>query len=154
MELRYALLSKRVAGQFGFIQPLSGEGAARREILERIPYFTGYGVETGMLIDVIKKFGLKCIAQVDLFKRVHRNQSLAQLSNMAFAILQVFVKRANRLGKLILVQDIRNRYKIIERCNGDYKLKNKIIEEKQRPPIITVEEYREKFKKEPRWVYV
>lgn len=138
----------------GFIQPLSGEGAARRELLERIPYFTGYGVETGMLIDIIKKFGLNCIAQVDLLKRIHRNQSLAQLSNMAFAILQVFVKRANRLGKLILVQDIRNMYKIIERYNGDYKLKNKKIEEKQRPPIITVEEYREKFKREPRWVYV
>lgn len=138
----------------GFIQPLSGEGAARREILERIPYFTGYGVETGMLIDIIKKFSLNDIAQVNLIRRVHRNQSLSQLSNMAFAILQVFVKRANRLGKLILVQDIRNKYRLIERNNGEYLLKNKRIEEKQRPPIITVEEYRKKFKKEPRWVYV
>ena len=137
----------------GFIQPLSGEGAARREILERIPYFTGYGVETGMLIDIIKKFGLTDIAQVDLFKRVHRNQSLAQLSNMAFAILQVFVKRANRLGKLILVQEIRNRYRIIQRHNGEYKMYSKMIEDKQRPPIITVQEYRKKFKREPRWVY-
>ena len=138
----------------GFIQPLSGEGAARREILERIPYFTGYGVETGMLIDIIKKFGLKCIAQIDLFKRIHRNQSLAQLSNMAYAILQVFIKRANRLGKLISVQDIKNKYKIIERVNGNYSLKNKIIQEKQRVPIITLSEYRKKFKKEPKWIYV
>ncbi|MFC2016506.1 glucosyl-3-phosphoglycerate synthase [Chloroflexota bacterium] len=138
----------------GFIQPLSGEGAARREILERIPFFTGYGVETAMLIDIVKKFGLKCIAQIDLFKRVHRNQSLAQLSNMAFAILQVFVKRANRLGKLISVQDIKSKYKIIKRLDGEYILKNKKIEEKQRPPMITISQYRKKFKKEPKWVYV
>ena len=107
-----------------------------------------------MLIDIVKKFGLNCIAQVDLYKRVHRNQSLAQLSNMSFAILQVFIKRANRLGKLISVQDIKNKYKVIERFNGSYKLKNKIIQEKQRAPIITVREYRKKFKKEPKWLYV
>lgn len=138
----------------GFVHPLSGEGAARREILERIPFFSGYGVETGMLIDIRKKFGLRSMAQVDLEKRVHRNQSLAQLSKMAYAILQVFVKRANTLGKLILVQDIHNKYKIIERVNGEYKLKTKKIEEKQRPPMITVLEYRKKFKKDPKWVYV
>jgi len=138
----------------GFIQPLSGEGAARRELLERIPYFTGYGVETGMLIDIIKKFDLESIAQVDLYKRIHRNQSLAQLSNMSFAILQVFVKRANTLGKLILVQEIRSKYKIVERANGEYKLKGKVIAEKVRSPMIAVSEYRKKFKKEPKWVYL
>ena len=142
----------------GFIQPLSGEYAGKRELLERIPFFTGYGVETGMLIDIQKKFGLRKIAQVDLFKRVHRNQSLASLSNMSFGILQVFAKRANTLGKLILVKDIRRNYRIIERKkeNGKivYGLKEKIIKEKQRPPIITIEEYRKKFRREPKWVYV
>ncbi len=142
----------------GFIQPLSGEYAGTRELLERIPFFTGYGVETGMLIDIQKKFGLRSIAQVDLFKRIHRNQSLANLSNMAFGILQVFAKRANTLGKLILVKDVRKNYRIIERKkeNGRivYGLKEKIIKEKQRPPIITIEEYRKKFRREPKWVYV
>jgi glucosyl-3-phosphoglycerate synthase len=137
----------------GFIQPLSGEGAGRREALERIPYFTGYGIETGMLIDLVKKFGLNSIAQVDLYKRVHRNQELSSLSNMAFAILQVFAKRANTLGKLVLVKEIRSKYRIIERVNSDYALKNKIIVEKQRPPMITIKKYRKKFKKEPKWVY-
>ena len=138
----------------GFIQPLSGEGAGRREALEKIPYFTGYGIETGMLIDLLKKFGLDSIAQIDLHKRVHRNQELSSLSNMAFAILQVFVKRANTLGKLVLVKEIRRKFRVIERINGKYYLKNKIIVEKQRPPIITIKKYRKKFKKEPKWVYV
>ncbi len=142
----------------GFIQPLSGEYAGTRGLFERIPFFTGYGVETGMLIDIQKKFGLKVIAQVDLFKRVHRNQSLASLSNMAFGILGVFAKRANTLGKLILVKDIRKNYRIIERKkeNGrvSYGLKEKIIKDKQRPPMIAIKEYRKKFKREPKWMYV
>ena len=137
----------------GFIQPLAGEGAARREILERIPYFTGYGVETVMLIDLIKKFELSIIAQVDLGKRVHRNQSLASLSDMAFGILQVFSLRADTLGKLVLVREINKHYNTIERKNGDYYLRRKYIEEKQRPPMITMKAYRKKFKREPKWVY-
>ncbi|MFH2028430.1 MAG: glucosyl-3-phosphoglycerate synthase [Nanoarchaeota archaeon] len=138
----------------GFIQPLSGEGAGRRNILERLPYFTGYGVETAMLIDLVKKFGLKTIAQVDLLKRVHRNQQISSLSKMAFAIMQVFAKRANTLGKLVLVKNIRKRYRIIERSNGGYQLKNNNISDIQRPPMITVNQYRKKFKKDPKWVYV
>ncbi|MEE9323259.1 MAG: glucosyl-3-phosphoglycerate synthase [Candidatus Aenigmarchaeota archaeon] len=138
----------------GFTQPLSGEAAARRTALEKIPYFTGYGVETGMLIDLVKKFGLNSIAQVDLVRRIHRNQELSGLSNMAFGILQVFVKRANTLGKLILVNKIKNKYRIIERRDGEYHLKTKIITERQRPPMITLQEYRKKFKRYPKWLYV
>jgi len=138
----------------GFIQPLSGEGAGRREVLERIPYFTGYGVETGFLIDIVKKFGLKSIAQVDLLRRVHRNQQLSSLSRMAFAIMQVFAKRANTLGKFILVKNIRKQYRIIERTEANYELKKQIISDVQRSPMITVNQYRKKFKKDPSWVYV
>jgi glucosyl-3-phosphoglycerate synthase len=138
----------------GFIQPLSGEYGGKREYLEKIPFFTGYGVETGMLIDFIKKFGLKKMAQVDLIRRVHRNSTLSSLSNMAFGILQVFAKRANSLGKLILVNKIKNKTRIIEHeSDGNYILKPKRIIEKERPPIITIKEYRKKFKKDPKWVY-
>ena len=140
----------------GFIQPLSGEYAAHRNILEKIPFFTGYGVETAMLIDIEKKFGLDVMAQVDLKKRIHRNQTLQSLSNMSFGILQVFVKRANTLGKLIQVQKIRKNYNVIEsKSNGrkiNYTLKKKPITEIQRPPIITITEYRKKFKKNPAWL--
>ncbi|MFH1849735.1 MAG: glucosyl-3-phosphoglycerate synthase [archaeon] len=138
----------------GFIQPLSGEAAIRREVLEKIPVFSGYGVETGMLIDIVKKFGLRTIAQVNLIKRVHRNQNLQQLSNMAFAILQVFAKRANSLGKLILVREIRKKYRVIEQYRGDYILKSRQIHDVQLPPMITVDKYRKKFKKDPKWVYL
>lgn len=137
----------------GFIQPLSGEGAGRRKTLERLPYFTGYGVETAMLIDLVKKFGLKSIAQVDLYRRIHRNQELSSLSNMAFAIMQVFAKRANTLGKLVLVRNIRKKYRIIERDDGNYTIKKKYISDVQRPPMITVRQYRKKFKKDPSWFY-
>jgi len=142
----------------GFIQPLSGEYAGRREILERIPFFTGYGVETAMLIDINKKFGLRSMAQVDLKRRVHRNQSLAGLSTQAFGILGVFARRANTLGKLIQVKEIKSKYRLIERLREgesiEYKLVEKRIQDKQRPPIITINPYRKKFKKDPNWLYV
>ena len=137
----------------GFIQPLSGEYAGKRELLEKIPFFTGYGVETAMLIDIQKKFGLEACAQVDLKKRIHRNQSLSSLSRMSFGILGVFSRRANTLGKLILVEKPRRRYKLIEFEDGQYNLKHFNINDKQRPPMITINEYRKKFKKEPKWVY-
>ncbi|MCR4368649.1 MAG: glucosyl-3-phosphoglycerate synthase, partial [archaeon] len=141
----------------GFIQPLSGEYAGRRELLEKIPFFTGYGVETAMLIDIEKKFGLDVMAQVDLTKRIHRNQNLQSLSNMAFGILQVFARRANTLGKLIQVQKIKKTYKVIESKRDGrritYSFRKKEITESQRPPIITVPEYRKKFKKDPTWYY-
>lgn len=138
----------------GFIQPLSGEYAAKREVLERIPFFTGYGVETAMLIDLVKKFGLRACAQVDLKKRVHRNQELKSLSKMAFGILQVFSKRANTLGKFILVREVKKKIRIIEhRKDHSYNLKKIPITEKQRPPMVTLKEYRKKFNKEPSWFY-
>jgi len=139
----------------GFIQPLSGEGAARREILERIPYYTGYGVETAMLIDISRKFGLRSIMQVDLKKRIHRNQPLWKLSNMAFAILQVFMQRADMFGKMVQVGEMRNIYNIITMDSQKvHKLKRKRIEDKQRFPIISLREYRQKFHKEPSWIYL
>ncbi|MBN2881491.1 glucosyl-3-phosphoglycerate synthase [Candidatus Woesearchaeota archaeon] len=139
----------------GFIQPLSGEYAGRRGLLEKIPFFTGYGVETGMLIDITKKFGLNSMAQVDLIKRVHRNSPLASLSNMAFGILQVFAKRANALGKLILVKKIKHEIRIIEHTDkGNYIIKPKTLQDVERPPMIIIDEYRKKFKKDPSWVYV
>ncbi len=139
----------------GFIQPLSGEYAGEREVLEKIPFFTGYGVETAMLIDLVKKFGLKSCAQVDLKKRVHKNQPLSSLSKMAFGILQVFAKRANTLGKLIQVKGVKKNLRIMEHDRkGNYYLKKIDVPEKQRPPIITLPEYRKKFKKEPSWTYI
>src|ERR1700749_2966989 len=85
----------------GFVQPLAGEFAARREVLSSVPFFTGYGVEIGMLIDVFDQVGLGAMAQVDLGTRQNRHQSLASLSRMSSVVLRTVAAReglGQRLG--------------------------------------------------------
>jgi glucosyl-3-phosphoglycerate synthase len=77
------------------VQPLSGEYAGRRRLLERLPFVAGYGVEVGFLIDIARGFGLDVMAQVDLGTRRHRNRSLAQLGPQAMTIMQVVLRRAD-----------------------------------------------------------
>jgi glucosyl-3-phosphoglycerate synthase len=74
-------------------QPLAGEIAARRDLLERVSFATGYGVEIGMLIDVWREVGLRGIAQVDLDERRNRHQSLADLEPMARTVLATIARR-------------------------------------------------------------
>ena len=82
------------------IQPLSGEYAGRRDVLLQLPFFTGYSVEAGMLIDLLEVAGLDALAQVDLDARVHRNRPLDDLSPMAYAIGQTILRRAEEWGRL------------------------------------------------------
>ncbi|MGH3282749.1 MAG: glucosyl-3-phosphoglycerate synthase [Trebonia sp.] len=77
----------------GFVQPLAGEFAARREVLSSVPFFTGYGVEIGMLIDVCDQVGLAAMAQVDLGTRQNRHQTLASLSRMSSVVLRTVAVR-------------------------------------------------------------
>jgi glucosyl-3-phosphoglycerate synthase len=77
----------------GIIQPLSGEYGGRRKVLEKLPFFSGYGVEIGLLIDMLEKFGLHSIGQVDLQERIHHNQPLDALSKMSFAIIQAVIRK-------------------------------------------------------------
>lgn len=81
-------------------QPLSGEIAARRDLLEALPFATGYAVETAMLIDVYRRVGLDGIAQVDFDERRNRHQPLDALVPMAYAVLQVVADRLQREGRL------------------------------------------------------
>jgi len=81
-------------------QPLAGEVAARRELLERVPFATGYGVEIGMLIDVWREVGLDGIAQVDLDEHRNRHQPLAALTPMARTVLATIARRAQAEGRL------------------------------------------------------
>jgi glucosyl-3-phosphoglycerate synthase len=85
-------------------QPLAGEVAARRELLERVPFATGYGVEIGMLIDVWREVGLEGIAQVDLEEHRNRHQPLAALTPMARTVLATIARRARAEGRLIGVE--------------------------------------------------
>jgi glucosyl-3-phosphoglycerate synthase len=76
------------------VQPLAGECAARREVLEQVPFVEGYGVDIGLVIDVARRFGLNSIAQVDLGVRHHRNRPLEELAPQATAIIQTVLARA------------------------------------------------------------
>lgn len=80
------------------VQPLSGEYAGRRTLLERLPFSVGYGVEIGHLIDIYHQEGITAIAQVDMDRRVHRNQTLQSLGKMSFGILQTFLSRLEKYG--------------------------------------------------------
>jgi len=74
-------------------QPLGGEYASRRSILEQLPFPQGYGVETGLLIDIAHRWGVDRIAQVDLGVREHRHQSLSALSSQAMEVLHAALLR-------------------------------------------------------------
>jgi glucosyl-3-phosphoglycerate synthase len=126
----------------GLIQPLSGEYAGRREILESLPFFCGYGVEIGLLIDIFKRYGLNAIAQVDLEKRIHRNQPLVALSMMSFGIIQAILKRLKDYYGMDVYSEINKGMKLIHYEPERYFLKIREIEEKERLPIIEIPEYR------------
>jgi glucosyl-3-phosphoglycerate synthase len=81
-------------------QPLAGEIAARRELLERLPFATGYGVDIGLLIDAYSAAGLDAIAQVDLDVRQNAHQALQDLGPMAYAVLRAVAVRLERDGRL------------------------------------------------------
>jgi glucosyl-3-phosphoglycerate synthase len=77
------------------VQPLAGEYAGRRDVLEQLPFVQGYGVDIGLLIDVCRRYGPSAIAQVDLGTRLHRNRPLDQLSPQAMSVLQTALRRAD-----------------------------------------------------------
>ena len=81
-------------------QPLAGEIAARRELLERLPFVTGYGVDVALLLDAYAAVGLDAIAQVDLDVRQNAHQPLRDLGPMALAVLQAVSSRLEREGRL------------------------------------------------------
>jgi glucosyl-3-phosphoglycerate synthase len=81
-------------------QPLAGEVAARRDVLERLPFVTGYGVDIALLLDAYAEVGLDAIGQVDLDVRQNAHQPLRDLGPMAFAVLQAVASRLEREGRL------------------------------------------------------
>jgi glucosyl-3-phosphoglycerate synthase len=131
INLFYPLLS-------GLIQPLSGEYAGRRELLMQLPFATGYGVEIGMLIDIVERFGLNALAQVDLEQRIHRNQSLAALSRMSFTILQTVIGRLERQHHLELVSELNRSMKTIVHTRDQFHLDVRRLEEFERPPMAEI----------------
>jgi len=123
------------------VQPLAGEMAGRRRLLEQLPFFTGYGVETGLLIDILERYGVDAIAQTDLENRIHRNQDMISLSKMAFAIVQVVMKRLEDRRHIQLLEEINTTMKLIHYSPHELFLEVKEIRESERPPIAGLEEY-------------
>jgi glucosyl-3-phosphoglycerate synthase len=80
------------------MQPLAGECAARRDVLERVPFVDGYGVDLGLLIDISERFGASSLVQCDLGERIHRNRPLAELAPQAAAIVQLALSRAGAVA--------------------------------------------------------
>ncbi len=83
----------------GFVQPLAGETAGRRQVLEQVPFVSGYGVETAMLVDLLGLLGLDALAQVDLGERAHRHQGTEALGQMAAQIQLTAWSRLVRDGR-------------------------------------------------------
>ncbi|MDP8905175.1 MAG: glucosyl-3-phosphoglycerate synthase [Chloroflexota bacterium] len=128
----------------GYIQPLSGEYAGRRVHLEQIPFFTGYAVEIGHLIDLAERLGLEGFGQVDLDVRVHRNQELEGLSRMSFVILQAVMKRLGERHRARLFAELGSTMKLPR--SGQNQLGLEVIElaDQERPPIVRIPEYVER----------
>jgi nucleotide-binding universal stress UspA family protein len=129
----------------GVIQPLSGEYGGRRAALEQLSFFSGYGVEIGLLIDVLDKLGLSAIAQVDLQERIHHNQPLEALGKMSFAIIQAVMRKLeSRYGQSIL-ENVNRTMKLIHYEGDGFRLDIEEIAERDRPPMIELPEYRERL---------
>ncbi len=125
----------------GIAQPLSGEYGGRRKALEQLSFFSGYGVEIGLLIDMLEKFGLRSIAQVDLQERVHHNQPLEALSKMSFAIVQAVMRKLEGRYGQDLLENVNKTMKLIRYEEERFFLDIEEIAEGERPPMIEIPEY-------------
>ena len=128
----------------GLIQPLSGEYAGRRSLLESIHFFTGYAVEIGHLIDAADRVGIEGMGQVDLERRVHRNQELEGLSRMSFVILQAVMKRLEERRKVRLFAELGSTMKLPRSGKGRLSLEVIELADQERPPMIRIPEYLER----------
>lgn len=127
------------------IQPLSGEYAVRRRILERLSFPIGYGVETAHLMDIYLQWGLAAIGQTDLSQRVHRNQDTRDLGKMAFGILQTFLNRAKEQGVISGVQEFNQDLLQFQVRDQIFEQIEHHIVEEEREPMINIAGYRDKF---------
>jgi glucosyl-3-phosphoglycerate synthase len=130
----------------GMIQPLSGEYAGRRELLESLPFFTGYAVEIGLLIDILDHAGISALGQVDLERRIHRNQPLPNLSQMAYVILQGAIRKLEERHRIELLTEVGRGMKLINTGKDHFNLEVREIGDEIRPPINTIPAYTERRK--------
>ena len=119
----------------GFVQPLGGEYAARRSLLEQLPFPVGYGVELGMLVDALHLVGLDALAQVDVGVRKHRHQDGQALGRMSAAIYRTAQLRLAR-GHMI-----RPSLTQFERGEDGFEPRTYSVDTEERPPMTEIPEY-------------
>ncbi|MFC9324870.1 glucosyl-3-phosphoglycerate synthase [Kitasatospora sp. NPDC057015] len=126
----------------GFVQPLGGEYAARRSLLERLPFPTGYGVELGLLVDALETAGLDALAQVDVGVRHHRHQDSQALGRMAATIYRTALERLDRTHRLKASADLVHPLLTqFTRTGGGFTARTHPVGALERPPMHTVAEY-------------
>ncbi|MFF1756349.1 glucosyl-3-phosphoglycerate synthase [Streptomyces sp. NPDC058266] len=122
----------------GFVQPLGGEYAARRSLLERLPFPVGYGVELGLLVDALHTVGLDALGQVDVGVRKHRHQDGQALGRMAAAIYRT---AQLRLARGHLVRPVLTQF---ERGERGFEPRTHDVDTEERPPMTEITEYAER----------
>ncbi|GAA2140286.1 glucosyl-3-phosphoglycerate synthase [Kitasatospora kazusensis] len=131
----------------GFVQPLGGEYAARRSLLERLPFPTGYGVELGLLVDALDAVGLDALAQVDVGVRHHRHQDGQALGRMAATIYRTALERLDRTHRLKaeddLVRPLLTQF-TRDPATREFTAHTHPVGALERPPMATVPEYRDR----------
>jgi glucosyl-3-phosphoglycerate synthase len=123
------------------VQPLGGEYAGRRALLETVPFVEGYGVDIGLLIDLAAAYGVDTIAQADLGVREHRNRPTDELAPMAMEVMLIALRRAG-VGRAALPTTL-------VRFDEHHEKVLVPVEARERPPMLTIPAYRAKFDKEP-----
>ncbi|MFE7567019.1 glucosyl-3-phosphoglycerate synthase [Streptomyces sp. NPDC057539] len=119
----------------GFVQPLGGEYAARRSLLERLPFPVGYGVELGLLVDALHTAGLDALGQVDVGVRIHRHQDERALGRMAAAIYRTAQLRLSRAHL------VRPELTQFERGESGFVPRTHAVDTEERPPVREIAEY-------------
>ncbi len=122
----------------GFVQPLAGEYAGRRSALERVPFVTGYGVEFGLLVDLLDLAGLDALAQVDLGRRVHSHQSTEALGGMAGQIMHTAWSRLARQGAVTPGFEPEPTLTQFRRGTNGHQPVERDVTVAERPPMISL----------------
>ena len=129
----------------GVVQPLAGEYAARRSLLERLPFVSGYGVDIALLIDAVEEIGLRGLVQVDLGSRRHRNSSDAALGRMGAQVYLSVLSRLQRHGRALMTVEPSMTLTQFVRDQGSFVPEVTDVGVTERPPMLEVEEYLRRY---------
>ncbi|MDQ3985079.1 MAG: glucosyl-3-phosphoglycerate synthase [Actinomycetota bacterium] len=120
----------------GVIQPLAGECAIRRAAALEIPFTTGYGVDIGLLIEVVERYGLFSLGQSDLGTRIHRNRDVQALGRTAFQVMQTVLGKLRARGKIVLAEELSNSLVQFAAERGQTWTENR-LEVEELPPLAS-----------------